>query len=390
MDQYQYYVANLFIYSPTHLFSLTLFSSHFSIAINRFVLRRQFSRASSSCGNSSFSTATSSNAATPSFASLQQQYRKDILNAALNHVHQHGWTEDAIANGIVSDKAKKYPPSFIGMMEDNHSKASDLIHFFMKECNLKLKSHLESIRKNGNEPSSSTAETLIFSSHANLLKYCIQYRLEMTIPYVKSNRWSEGMALGATPYNAMSTASHLGELVSIMEDALSMVNDGKTQSQMTQKLNPLERTGIGAVYVATELHLLADTSPGYTDTWNFLNDRINELDMIQQQQSLTQSFPQLNQETMVAGLAVASSLGSAVLSLMTPVARNGVSAVAGTIVPQVMNLMAHASSTSNIGGGSMGMNGSTTPGATAEDYDFSDLPPFDEEEKNEPLQAEKR
>ena len=117
--------------------------------MNRFILRRQFPRAPSNIRNKTFSTATANSETTSSFASLQQQYRKDILNAALNHVHQHGWTEDAIANGVLSDKTKKYPPSFIGMMDDNHSKASDLIHFFMKECNLKLKSHLDSFLTNG-------------------------------------------------------------------------------------------------------------------------------------------------------------------------------------------------------------------------------------------------
>lgn len=366
--------------------------------MQRFIVRKQFqflrAPSSSSCLHKTFSTAAAPSSSS-SFASLQQQYRKDILKAALNHVHQHGWTEDAIANGILFDKTNKYPPSFIGMMEDNHSKASDLIHFFMKECNFKLKSHLNSLQKgtsanskeSSSSSSSSTIERLIFSSHANLLKYCIQYRLEMTIPYVKSNRWSEGMALGATPYNAMSTATHLDELVTILEDALYMVND----DVRTSKLNPLERTGIGALYVATELHLLADTSPGFSDTWKFLNDRIHELHTMQQQ-SLTQLFPpQLNQETMVAGMAVASSLGGAVLSLMTPVARGGVSAVAGTIAPQVMNAMAHAYSPSNSGGGgTMGVNHNSTPGSTAKDYDFSDLPPFDVEEKDESSQIERR
>ena len=154
-------------------------------------------------------------------------------------------------------------------------------------------------------------------------------------------------------------------------------------------LSPLERTAIGAVYVTTELHLLADTSPGYQDTWKFLHDRIQELNWIQKQSflqgvqntnGLPPMIPQMNQDTIIAGVAVASSLGSAVLSLMTPVARTGVSAVAGTVVPQVMNFMSYASSTAaatTSSGATVGNSNTAFSGTAAGDYDVSDLPPFD-------------
>ena len=205
--------------------------------------------------------------------------------------------------------------------------------------------------------------------HTELLKYCIQYRLEMVTPYIQSGRWSEGMALGATPYNAMSTATNLEEIVNIIEEEL-MKASSQENNTIGRKLNPLERTAIGGVYVITELHLLADTSSQYQDTWTFLNDRVNELDMIQRQKSIMS----LNPDTFIAGSAVAASMGTAVLSLMTPIARNGVNAMAGTIIPQVMNAMSNVSTTINIGA-------SKPPGTAAKDYDFSDLPPFEGEEE---------
>ncbi len=290
------------------------------------------------CLQSHFSTAASLSTKTgsstpppsPSSSSLHEQYRKDILDAALQNVPQYGWTEDAIAHSIVSNK--KYPPSFIGMMDDNHSKASELIHYFMKECNLKLKMHLEHLHStgttigkkdgNGTEASTSPESSTKVMTHAELLEYGVKHRLEMVLPFVQSNRWSEGMALGATPYNAMSTASHLEELVSTLEQALLKIPSSKSTSTSTSasasasatNLSPLERTAIGAVYVTTELHLLADTSPGYQDTWKFLHDRIQELDWIQRQQFLQGQnggiIPQVNQDTITAGVAVASSLGS--------------------------------------------------------------------------------
>ena len=94
------------------------------------------------------------------------------MDAALQNVHQHGWTEDAIAHGKVSNK-KKYPPSSIGMMHDNQSKASDSIHYFMKECN--LKDHLQSVG-NSNETKESTesesfAQIMLIMFPLNMVDY---------------------------------------------------------------------------------------------------------------------------------------------------------------------------------------------------------------------------
>eukprot|EP00551_Chaetoceros_affinis_P008213 CAMPEP_0203665504 /NCGR_PEP_ID=MMETSP0090-20130426/2718_1 /ASSEMBLY_ACC=CAM_ASM_001088 /TAXON_ID=426623 /ORGANISM="Chaetoceros affinis, Strain CCMP159" /LENGTH=373 /DNA_ID=CAMNT_0050529091 /DNA_START=72 /DNA_END=1193 /DNA_ORIENTATION=+ len=364
------------------------------------LLTKQSTRAQSPSATSSailrslrsrFSTAASSSAPTPPpFSSLQEQYRKDILDVALQNVHQYGWTEDAIAHSVVSNK-NKYPPSFIGMMNDNHSKASNLIHYFMKECNFKLKVHLEDsqLHDAGGGKDNETMSPKIMT-HAELLEHGIKHRLQMVLPFVQSSRWSEGMALGATPYNAMSTATHLEELVSTLEGALLNIPTAKEDINTRANLSPLERTAIGAVYVTTELHLLADTSPGYQDTWKFLHDRIQELDWIQQQQQQNGGFPpvsipQLNQDTVIAGVAVASSLGSAVLSLMTPVARTGVSAVASSVVPQAMNFMSYASSAA--AATAAAANGEAVrkndvPGTTVEDYDVSNLPPFDPEGGN--------
>ena len=65
---------------------------------------------------------------------------------------------------------------------------------------------------------------------------------------------------------------------------------------------------------------------------------------------------------------------------MTPVASTGVSAVAGTVVPQVMNFMSYASSTAaatTSSGATVGNSNTAFSGTAAGDYDVSDLPPFD-------------
>mmetsp|Transcript_2447 Transcript_2447/g.3254 ORF Transcript_2447/g.3254 Transcript_2447/m.3254 type:complete len:379 (+) Transcript_2447:214-1350(+) len=328
---------------------------------------------------------TRSSSSSPS--SHQQKFRHEILNASLNHVHQHGWTEEAIAQGVLSSK---YPPTYIGMLNDNYNKPSDLINFFMEQCNAELKAHL--MQKQNDFITKGT-------THEEFLKYAIQYRLEMVVPFAQSQRWHEGMALGATPYNAPTTASLLDALVSILEEAMMKLPPSGSSSTSPSSLNPLERSAIGAVYITTELHLLADTSTNYKDTWSFLYNRIHELNYMAVQKhgsSLGDYTSQQNlQNSIIAATAVATSLGGAVISLINPAAKVGVSAVANTFVPQIMNFMSFAENSSSVNshvnrdtnhsnGGNHRNHGSTSTSTTStgtmvSDYDVSDLPPFESE-----------
>eukprot|EP00536_Pseudo-nitzschia_multiseries_P017376 jgi/Psemu1/314440/fgenesh1_kg.1522_\ len=99
-------------------------------------------------------------------------------------------------------------------------------------------------------------------------------------------------------------------------------------------------TALGAIFVATELHLLTDSSPGYAETWSFLNDRLNELEDCQRRNGnngtidpaqflvqLASSTPvpslaslgnMTNSIPVVAGLAVAQSLVEGAASLVMP------------------------------------------------------------------------
>jgi len=192
-------------------------------------------------------------------------------------------------------------------------------------------------------------------THSQVIEFAIRTRLEMNTPFVRSKRWHEGMALGAMPLNALETANHLETMVKIIEQAMM-------RSSPNQSLSVLERGAIGAVYITTELHLLSDESEGYRDTWAFLNKRVRELELAAQ--SNFSAIP--SSDMLVAGAAVASSLAGAVISLVAPAAKTGIQAIAGSVVPQMMNFM-------------QPQHVDSTVGTKAQDYDFSDLPPFETE-----------
>lgn len=264
-----------------------------------------------------------------------------ILAASLTHVHTHGWTEQALAQGVITSKL---PPSYIGLIED---KKSEMVHYFMKDCNDRLKDELE--RK----------VDIAKMTHTEVIEWCIRERLSMNIPFVKSKRWHEGMALGAMPLNALETANHLEEIVKIIEQGM-MVSSSSRQS-----IGILERGAIGAVYIATELHLLSDESNGFRDTWNFLDDRAKELESAAS--SNLSIFP--SPDMIVASSAVATSLAGAVISMAAPAAQAGVQTIAGSVVPQIMTFMQPPTIDSTVG-------------TKAKDYDLSDLPPFETKTHN--------
>lgn len=256
--------------------------------------------------------------------------RNTVLESALKEVRQHGWTEDAIAAGVVS---AKLPPSMTGMIS-----ASDLVAHVMESGNR----HLEEALK--------AKEWDEHPSRSQRLVFCLRLSLEYICPYVETNRWHEAMALGAMPPNNITiTAKQLNDMITIISNSVP--------------LGPLERAAVGAVYAATELHLLADKSNGYQDTWKFLEERVGEVELVS---NLTSSDKLVSSDAAVAASAVAFSLGGAVLSLAQPAARGAVSALAGTVVPQIATFMQPTPRASKAAG--------TRPS----DYNVAnnDLPPF--------------
>ena len=135
----------------------------------------------------------------------------------------------------------------------------ELIGFCMDEWNFRLYDDLKA------QQQEQAGDNLNLLSS---LEDGLKTRLEYLIPYLQSHRWHEGMALGVRgPANALQTRAQLQEMIDILVNAASFPPPA---------LGTTDKMALGAVYVATELHMLTDTSPEYQETWSFLAQRMQE------------------------------------------------------------------------------------------------------------------
>lgn len=270
---------------------------------------------------------------------------------------QYGWTDQAVAQGVLSCG---YPPSMIGLipLSGYSSSCHLLIEYYMNDTNQRLRRQL--FESTSHEPVPTLA------SKKERLFYAIQTRLRMNESYLKSKRWSEGMALGMiNPRNALVTSHQLDEMLEIIykfssDEVFSKATDesisyhpypislGNQDSSSVHRM--LDKGSIVFLYVVTELFMLTDESEGYKDTWTFLTNKIDQLFSIQNTLpsplsifSHLQAGSLMRPEVATAATAVASSFGGAIFSLLTPVAKIGVSSLADVIVPQILSSISQMS-----------------------------------------------
>jgi len=318
---------------------------------------------------------------------ILHQRRHTILTHALQRVHDEGWTDDAIASGVID---AGLPPSYIGQATSSTSSfgSSDLVSFFMNECNASLKQQLIKEEKK-NTGSNSTNDNKSVDNVSYRIHKALQLRLSMVLPFVSSNKWHEGMAIGALPQNAYNTAEQLDDMANIVLDyALEGNNVGNH--------SPTHRTAIIAAYASSELHLLSDEGSGstisggsislsgdqYHATWEFLDARSKEVAQLIVNGVNVSSLNGLslpNPTHVMAASAVASSLAGAALSMAAPSA----AAVAGNVIPRAMSSL--LTPLQNVVASQMNTNTSTKrDGTNPSDYtavSIDNLPPFDTSEE---------
>jgi ubiquinone biosynthesis protein COQ9 len=390
-----------------------------------------------------------------------EQIRKAILSAALHHVHDIGWTDDAIASAVLDCN---YPPSYIGrvlssstssqqssyvssLSANNHNNDNSssgvwgngqLVAHFMEECNNNLRDKLMSL------PPPTTAssregqvetnnDVMVLASHINT---ALQLRLSMVVPFINSQRWHEGMAIGALPQNALMTMSQLNDMADIVlsyATAKTLLDNNDVGSHNN---NSMHKMAIIAAYAAAELHLLSSnvTSSSATaamtttslsgdrhdDTWTFLEARSSEAAHVIINGGMFPSLfdlPPAAASTIQTASAITSSLVGSALSLASPNAASMVGRVVGgssttvSIVPQVLDsviglvqsyvgigtTMTNYSNANNSGGGVVrtvdgrmkaianGVGGNKRKGDGTRPSDYAaieeSLPPFDTTEE---------
>jgi rpsU-divergently transcribed protein len=232
-------------------------------------------------------------------------FKERLAQASIKQVPHHGWTQDAITAAAVEDP--KLSISMSGMLSP-----TELVHWFMDNMNRQLrekKTQGNSATANGS--SSNKEQATAESSASNGIFEAIQWRLEQVIPLVENGQWHHGMAIGlSTP---LTTKSQLHEFIEIISP-----EDSSTAFQ----------TALGGIFVATELHLLADSSKDYQETWSFLQRHLDELEKHKDDPSqlllLSSNNPLSSLSSLdknipfMASMAVAKSLADGLASLVLP------------------------------------------------------------------------
>ncbi|ETP50534.1 rpsU-divergently transcribed protein [Phytophthora nicotianae P10297] len=241
-----------------------------------------------------------------------------ILAKAMGHVVAHGWTIEALAAGATD---LGYPSVAHGMFSRG---AVELVEYFMDSCLAKLR---ETLIVN--------TEKLQAMTVAERLKFGVRARLEMLEPVLAT--WPQGMAIGALPQNAPSTAKRLAML---SDEIWYFAGDKSTDLSWYTK-----RAILTGIYASTELFMLNDKSPNFQDTWAFLDRRVDETIQLGE-------LPQnLNDVAGMASIGL-QSVFSAVTSLAGPLAGqiisnsplsqvpNPISAVGSVVPPSVVSAVA--------------------------------------------------
>nr|XP_046250084.1 ubiquinone biosynthesis protein COQ9, mitochondrial [Scatophagus argus] len=184
----------------------------------------------------------------------EEQLQVRILTAALEFVPLHGWSAEAIAAGA---ETLGLSSASTGMFNNG---AGDLVLHFITQCNSQL---TEILAEQDKQVQLGQAEP---KKTADFLRDAVETRLRMYIPYIES--WPQAMSILLLPHNIPDSLKHLSTLV---DDIWYYAGDRSTDMNWYTK-----RAVLTGIYNTTELVMLQDTSPDFQDTWNFLDNRIQD------------------------------------------------------------------------------------------------------------------
>jgi ubiquinone biosynthesis protein COQ9 len=85
-------------------------------------------------------------------------------------------------------------------------------------------------------------------------------------PYI--DKWPQAMALGLQPKNLTTT---LQQISSISDEIWKLSGDQSTDINWYTK-----RALLSKIYVLTETYMLQDKSPNFEQTWEFLDNRLED------------------------------------------------------------------------------------------------------------------
>uniref|UniRef100_UPI00358F467A ubiquinone biosynthesis protein COQ9-B, mitochondrial-like n=1 Tax=Myxine glutinosa TaxID=7769 RepID=UPI00358F467A len=191
---------------------------------------------------------------------FEERTKLRVLNQALEFVPEYGWSNEALAEGA---QAEGLSAAAAGMFEQG---AVELVLHFVRQCNTQLREQLT--EENARLPQEQDEQSPV----EEFLRDALESRLRMHIPYM--NRWSQAMGLLMTPQALPDSVCLLSELV---DEIWFQAGDRSTD------FNWYTRRGLlAAIYSATELVMVQDSSEDYEETWSFLEHRLANAALVTQ------------------------------------------------------------------------------------------------------------
>ncbi|KAH8277545.1 hypothetical protein KR018_000137 [Drosophila ironensis] len=195
--------------------------------------------------------------------------RTKILDAALQHVPQHGWTRQAIIQGA---EESGYPSVVHGMFPEG---GFALVSHFNGKCNAELVKSLQQKTDDGKKEVGNPLDFLV---------QAVRQRMEMVVPY--KAHWPQAMALLAQPQNAPTA---LAQVLTLVDDICYYSGDRSVDFGWYTR-----RVGLATIMKMTELYMLQDSSAEHAQTWDFLKNRMDEAVQLQmmlgQSEGMTNTF----------------------------------------------------------------------------------------------------
>ncbi|KAN0037621.1 hypothetical protein ACTFIV_002974 [Dictyostelium citrinum] len=178
-----------------------------------------------------------------------------ILENSLKYVNSYGWTSEAVSKACIE---MGYPPITQGILGEDS--AYELALYFVTKCNTDLMIKLS-------DAENSEQQLLSGLSKKEKVKLALKLRLSMIKPFI--GRWSEAMQLLANPKNIVNSTP---SMLTLVDNIWYLVGDKSSDFDWYAK-----RGLLVALYTSAELFMLSDSSVDHSNTWRFVDDRVDDL-----------------------------------------------------------------------------------------------------------------
>jgi ubiquinone biosynthesis protein COQ9 len=188
----------------------------------------------------------------------KEDVKTQIIRAALAHVQELGWTDEALVKGTLE---VGHSPLTYKVVERG---PVEIVELFLEDKRKFVKDAVDS-KFNPNDDHHADSDEKLATFRREVLYTAMSAHVDYISPYIKG--WPGAMALMAEPKQAIRS-------VQILTDSL---DDFCSYARIeTSRLDwYTERAALGALYTSVELYMLQDTSPEFNDTKEFLHRNID-------------------------------------------------------------------------------------------------------------------